>query len=92
MTQPYYECHITFNGSSNIGKKVTESIRWKHSQIDGDPIMGEGIRQYATKHFNQRRDKNEIWKEMEQAKLILTGASLQVTRMKIEKVLQDERY
>lgn len=92
MTQPYYECHVTFEGDTAVGIATCAIVGWKHSKIDGDPVMGEGVRQYATKHFNQRCREDQIWGEMTQVKHNLVIKGLKVTRMKIEKVLRDERF
>lgn len=63
-----------------------------HITFDGDPTMGAGVRQYATKHFNTRVPQAQIWDEMQDNKQVLENAGLRVTRCKIEKVLRDERY
>ena len=91
MTQPYYETHVTFEGDNAMGESVVNLMGWRYSRIDGDPVVGEGVRQYATKHFNLRQHEEHIWEEMTQVKHNLEVRGLKVTRMKIEKVLRDER-
>lgn len=100
MTQPYYECHITFEGSPGDnskgrvdGEAACASHRWKFSVIDGGPIMGGGSRMYATRHFNQRVPTKDIWNLMQLVRRDFEkGYGLKVTRCKIELVTHDERY
>jgi len=88
----YYECHITFTGDALEGEAAVKYVRWKWSHIAGDPIMGAGVRQYATMHYNVRKDKDWIWQRMQDIRTFLDTAGLPVSRCKIEVVLMDERY
>lgn len=93
MSKAYYECHITFEGDDIVGEAVCFKNKWTYSRIDGDPIMGEGVRQYATKHFNvNKRTQASIWEEMQKIRKTFESEGLIVTRCKIELVVQDERY
>lgn len=89
---PYYECHITFEGDPAIGAAGVERNKWKWSRITGDPIMGDGVRQYATMHYSIRKSEDDIWSTMMDIRKNLELEGLIVTRSKIEKVLRDERY
>lgn len=91
--KPYYECHITLTanppGGVGYAKHVIEHSGWKFSKIDGDPIMGEGIRVYATRHFNARRTVERVEADLVKTADILSRAGLKVTRRKIEMVVLD---
>lgn len=89
----YYECHLTFSGDLEKGKSTVESCGWKHSYIAGDPVLGSGSRQYATKHFNARKPLDEIWDEMQSVRRQIEAQDgLRVTRAKVESVIMDQIY
>lgn len=98
MTQEYYECHITCIGNPDKLQSVIESLGWKFSKIDGDPTLGNGVKCYATKHYNKRLSKAEVaWALEATAETIrIAGASLgckfRVLREKIELVIHDVRH
>lgn len=96
MTKPYYECHITILGESKSDKVKVEksvlSIGWTFSAIDKDIVLGDGVKCYATRHFNIRYDERNMEAMVMGAKYELESHGLKVIRCKIEKVLFDERY
>jgi len=92
MTNKYYECHITFNDNPEKVKEVVEAAGWSFSCIAGDIVLGEGVKCYATKHFNSEKysDTNVI--------IIVCGFAvecrghrLNVLREKVELVIFDTK-
>lgn len=88
--KPYYECHITFDGDE--GKHITESLGWTYSRIDGDPTLGNGVRQYATIHINTRSPQDVVEQMLLSTADTMRHRGLRITRAKIELVLFDKRY
>lgn len=86
----YYECHITMIGDPETIKPKVERLKWKFSAIDGDPTLGDGIKCYATRHFNARMDRDIVQDLLDGAAEVL-AQSVDVVRRKIELVLYDSR-
>lgn len=91
----YYECHITMLGNPKLIKPLVEEQKWKFSAIDGDPVLGDGIKCYATKLFPAKLGEDDV-----KASLVATAAALtcnsgdddlEVIRTKIERVVYDDR-
>lgn len=89
----YYECHITLQENpSNFNELeiFIKSQKWKFSCIDGDPILGSGLKCYATKHFNANKEiefvLNELFEMADKLSLKST-----VLRRKVEMVIFDDR-
>lgn len=80
-----YEAHITFTGTT------TEVVHepWKFSKIDGDPVLGKGVKCYLTRHYPPHEDVLDILKDMRNAAADLQQAGLTVHRMKLEKIVFD---
>ena len=92
MTKPYYECHITLEDEPSIAMPVVIACGWTFSCIDGDIILGEGMKCYATKHFNVRKhSEEEIKRILFETELFMVGQALHPIRLKIEKVIFDNR-
>lgn len=87
----YYECHITFIDPGN-GQALVEEMKWKYSVIRHDPLLGEGTRAYATKHFSSRHSLESVWSNMQHAADQLRSKGISVLRCKVEGILRDERY
>jgi hypothetical protein len=90
----YYECHITMEAdtcSRAFLKEKVEEIGWKFSAIDGDIVMGDGVKFYATRHFNVRIGEREVVSMLHKAADHLKGHRVKVTRRKVEWVLFDAR-
>lgn len=92
-TNTYYEAHITLLGSPERIKPAVDLIKWKFSVIDGDPVLGKGVKCYATKHFNAKMDKEEVLMDLRMAADALEYAlpEDEVIRRKIELVIFDDR-
>lgn len=93
MTKQYYECHITMNPSSKVdAERVVKSTGWIFSAIDNDIVLGEGVKCYATKHFNLRVPEEDVLAELGSTSVELAAHGLSVVRAKIEKVIYDEKF
>lgn len=92
MSKTYYECHITLNGDPTKIKAAVEEIHWKFSKIDGDPVMGSGVKCYATRHFNAKWGKEQVvFLLHDAANMLLEYPGIEVTRRKVELVIFDDR-
>lgn len=88
----YYECHITISGmGSTWAERTVKEAGWIYSRIDGDPDLGPGTKQYATKHFNKRKSVEKVIAELQRVALALRLQGLEVLREKIELVIYDKR-
>lgn len=91
MSKSYYECHITLEGSSSVCRGPVEAEGWKFSAIDGDPVMGSGVKCYATRHYNARLRQENVLDILFWTAHQLEVAGLVVTRRKVELVIYDDR-
>lgn len=96
-----FEIHVTseirkseYNPISHINRQsmfeaVAENYGWKTSMIDGDPVLGKGIKFYFTAHEKTlpkaRRKLEELVKKIKEENWPLL-------RAKIEKIVFDEIY
>jgi len=86
----YYECHVTMEGNPVDIKPDVEALKWKFSAIDGDPTLGDGIKCYATRHFNYKIPESLVLSTLQMVADSLESTH-KVTRRKIELVLFDSR-
>ena len=89
----YYECHITIDGPPATVREVMELHlpKWKFSAIDGDILLGDGIKCYATRHYNSRLTTQNVRALLFDAAALLEGVGIKVTRRKVELVVFDDR-
>jgi hypothetical protein len=83
----YYECHITFDGP-DPGPLPPP---WKFSRVDGDPVLGHGVKSYLTRQARVLTRKQELIDEMMVLSGMLKEIGCRVLRRKIELVTYDER-
>lgn len=87
----YYECHVTMTGDRETLKFETERLGWKFSAIDGDANLGDGVKLYATRQYNAKRDQDEMVEVLLQAARYLKTCGATILRRKVEVVLFDDR-
>lgn len=87
----YYECHLTLEGVPATIKPLVEQIKWKFSCIDGDIVLGDGVKCYATRHFNARMPEADELKFLIDTAGVLQAQGISVIRRKIERVIYDDR-
>lgn len=91
----YYELHITMQEPPERREHIAglvEKQGWTFSAIEGDPILGAGVKMYATQHLNPRHVTAEQAQGVVdfQAK-VLEGYGANVIRRKVEFVHYDAR-
>lgn len=91
----YYELHVTFKGPSLIEYLHCHfeppPKPWTYSRIDGDPMFGEGVKQYLTTHCTvDRTIEDLVSNELANAKRWLIARGFTVLRSKVELVVHDE--
>lgn len=91
MSKSYYECHITMIGDPAYIKPIVEHHKWKFSAIDGDPSLGDGIKCYATRHYNVKVRCADVVAEVKKTAAVLEQDGIKVVRRKVEAVLYDDR-
>ncbi len=87
----YYECHLTFKDDPLKVKEYIEAIKWKFSCIDGDIILGEGVKCYGTMHYSiSKYFEAEIVKIVNDLADTCIELGLNCIRKKVELVLFDK--
>lgn len=87
----YYECHLTMVGDPAFIKPLVEAFGWKFSQIEGDIVLGDGIKCYATKHYNAKLPADKVRAIVDGAGDRMQRDKVQVIRRKVELVIYDDR-
>jgi hypothetical protein len=91
-TQEYYECHITMEGDKAFIEAQVKAIGWTFSAIDKDIILGDGVKCYATHHYNSvKYTKEEVISKVTHYAHQLRGNGCRVIREKVELVIHDVR-
>lgn len=92
----YYELHITMAPGKESAKEAVESLNsrsshWTYSRIDGDPSLGEGVKEYATNHQGTQENFVNVLDYLNFAANQLLVSGHQVVRRKIELVMYDTK-
>lgn len=87
----YYELHITMVGDKDLIQKAVEEIGWKFSCIDGDPVLGDGVKCYATKLLAGKHTLDYVETDLKGAYTWLLLQGFNAIRYKIELVLIDSK-
>lgn len=88
-----FEVHITLEVSSIMLPAIeTAAMYYKGrvSKIDGDPLLGAGVKTYITLHANTLSEANT--KRMDLVQALRDIKDIKILRSKIEEVVFDERY
>lgn len=90
-SKQYYEAHITF--TCNTDGYIPQYKSWTFSKIDGDPVLGEGVKCYLTKHFKSSKSLKSIIEEMDLIKVNMDLFMINVKwlRSKVELVVYDTK-
>lgn len=90
-----YECHITIEATGEYmqqkAQELIEKRGWKFSKIDGDPVLGKGVKCYATNHFAAKKNVDEVIRNMSYLAEELFAASFLVIREKVELIIFDTK-
>lgn len=96
--KPYYECHITFLMPGRQADYLEAHTDWKFSRIDGDPVMGAGLKCYLTKHFpasahtsHTTAEADKVVVKMGEVANFLKLSGIEVIRQKVELVIFDTK-
>lgn len=87
-----FECHITMRGKPDDIRPKVEKEQWSFSCIDGDPLLGAGVKCYATNHFPKEMSVDAVIKELKNTVKSLQNEGVIVIRMKIELIIYDKTY
>lgn len=90
-----YELHVTMVGDEARNQALTELApmwlgTWKFSKIDGDPVLGAGVKQYATAH-PYCDDMLTVKKRCLDMRKYLEANKVKVLRDKAEMIVHDNK-
>lgn len=90
MQRNYYECHVTFSlPTANHGRPPIDG--WRFSAIDGDPVLGAGVKCYLTRQFKASRSLENVIADLESVAIELRRNDITVLRTKVELVVYDSK-
>lgn len=78
-------------GNAQQIRPEVEKRKWKFSCIDGDPVLGDGLKCYATRLFSRRLDQQAVLQQLMTIADELAQLGITVLRRKIELVIFDDR-
>jgi hypothetical protein len=85
-----FECHITYDKISPEEQKLLEEyaskVKWKTSFIEGDPLLGPGVRFFLTCHS---ADSDQLIRRMRE---VIRNSPVKPIREKIEEIIHDTKY
>lgn len=89
--RPLFEMHVTLVGNpAAIEDAVSVLGCWKFSKIDGDPVLGAGVKCYATSY--DRTNEEHAIALVQNAAEFFRLSGLRVVRVKVERIVYDERF
>lgn len=99
-TKPYYECHVTFTDPNHTNEpddsktwapREPKIAGWIYSRIDGDPVLGRGVKSYLTRQFKGRLPLALVVGNVEHVAAELALQGFHVLRRKVERVVYDTK-
>ncbi len=87
----YYECHVAMLGNPAEIRSHVEKLGWKFSAIDGDPVLGGGVKCYATMLYSKLFNQDVIVNRTKNLAKTLENLGFNVLRRKVELVVFDDR-
>lgn len=72
-------------------RPLVEATKWKFSAIHDDIVLGEGLKCYATMHYNIRKTESHVMTMLLDTSIKLKEAGVKVIRRKVERVVFDDR-
>lgn len=87
----YYEAHVTLAGDRETVRQAVEKAYWSFSAIDGDPVLGEGVKLYATRHFPAKTRLTTVITFVEVLTKQMQEQGFTVLREKVEFVMYDTK-
>lgn len=87
-----FELHVTLDleeDQEDVANNIAILEGWKTSKIDGDPVLGSGIKFYFTKYEILLRNAEDSLYKIHS---ILVRNKLKVVRLKIEQIIYDKRF
>jgi hypothetical protein len=87
----YWECHITIGVSPLGSRALAEALGWKYSCIDNDPDLGEGFKEYATRHASTAVPFQDVVDALNRTSAIFKDMGFKVLRQKVELVMYDTK-
>tara|TARA_R110002126_G_C10490983_1_gene504741 strand:+ start:4903 stop:5208 length:306 start_codon:yes stop_codon:yes gene_type:complete len=93
MSKNYYESHVTFMAPSDSDSTSMgpTGMGWIFSQIDGDPVLGAGVKSYFTRQFRESVPLESVKAEAEQVAEVLIAEGYKILRRKVELVVYDSK-
>lgn len=86
----YFECHVTF--MPNSGETIVHNPGWIFSAINGDPVLGQGVKSYLTRQYSSRYPLQHVINETEAvAEALRKSGLVKVLRTKVERVVYDSK-
>lgn len=88
-----YEIHVTYDiplDKIEEAKTIAKYFGWHTSRIDGDPLLGVGIKFYYTRHSNSLDMSYNFINTL--VDYIGYNTQFKLLRTKIEQIIYDRRY
>lgn len=88
-----YEIHVTYDipvDKVEEAKTIAKYFGWHTSRIDGDPILGAGIKFYYTRHTNSLDVAFNFINTL--VDYIGYKTNFKLLRTKVEQIVYDKRY
>ncbi len=78
-------------GDPETIKPLVERFGWKFSCINGDPVLGDGVKCYATMLYAKSKGEDWVKGRLLYIALKMKNEGVKVLRRKVELVIYDDR-